>query len=79
LFNNDAIIINGGDVGKLFVLINAGVVHSFSKKLIENKSNPFWKYPANQSNCFKGCGICLIEKLRCKSKFLLSVVNKINI
>ncbi|MFZ5946530.1 MAG: hypothetical protein ACOYU5_01030, partial [Stygiobacter sp.] len=44
---NDTVIINSSDVGKLFVLINTGVIHGSSKKLFENNINPFWKYPAN--------------------------------
>ncbi|MFZ5947910.1 MAG: hypothetical protein ACOYU5_08070, partial [Stygiobacter sp.] len=42
---NDTVIINSSDVGKLFVLINTGVIHGSSKKLFENNINPFWKYP----------------------------------
>ncbi|MFZ5947245.1 MAG: hypothetical protein ACOYU5_04690, partial [Stygiobacter sp.] len=45
---NDTVIINSSDVGKLFVLINTGVIHGSSKKLFENNINPFWKYPTPQ-------------------------------
>ena len=49
LFNYDTIIIDSSDVRELFVLIDAGVIHSASKKNVENNLNPFWKYPATQN------------------------------